>query len=292
MEKPRHKDDFVSLYDLHDPGPYYRGLEPADYRMPEVLSGFLRARGSRIKAARRTSGALKALDMGCGYGAVGTTLRFDVGMRDLFRYHAGHEEEIRGSDAFEADSGFLSARRRPDSPDMTIAGLDIAGHALRYAANIGAIDLYFKDDLIAGAPSDGLKVFLSETDMILESGALAILYEPGFRKSIEVAAPNRPWIVFCPRPDADRGPALAVLEDLEYRIETLLAPMDYRRCLSDMERDQVGKAAEFLGRSGESAIKNGYIQTPILLCRPKDALDISVDDLRGDWRPGTHPTAG
>ena len=50
--EPGHKDDFDRVYDLADPRPYFRGLEPSCYRMPQVLADFLRAAGSRVAAAR------------------------------------------------------------------------------------------------------------------------------------------------------------------------------------------------------------------------------------------------
>ena len=47
-----HKDDFGRVYDLDDPGPYYRGLLSSDYRMPDVLCAFLKRVQQRIAAVR------------------------------------------------------------------------------------------------------------------------------------------------------------------------------------------------------------------------------------------------
>ncbi len=284
MTKPEHKNDFEALYNLRDPGPYYRGLEPADYRMPGVVSGLIRACGERLRAARRQDARpLRLLDIGCGFGAVGTLLRYNIGMRDLFTYHGGHSQADRGPSAWEADKGFLAGKKR-DVPPMEIAGLDIADRALDYAKSIGAIDQVFAENLVANDPSPALIDWLATTDIVMECGALAILYEPGFRRMIEASVPNRPWFLLCPRPDADRTPVVETLNRLGYQVEELLAPTDYRKCLSAREEAEVISVAAKLGREGADAYSGGYLQVPILLFRHQDDCDASVSDLLQGWR--------
>ena len=50
---PKHKNDFGQVYDLEDPSPYFTALQPADYRMPEVLARTLTAIHDQVTAARR-----------------------------------------------------------------------------------------------------------------------------------------------------------------------------------------------------------------------------------------------
>ena len=65
---PRHKDDFVRVYDLDDPRPYFMGLEPVDYRMPQVLASFMRDAAGLLREGRGRDGPLTVLDFACGYG--------------------------------------------------------------------------------------------------------------------------------------------------------------------------------------------------------------------------------
>ena len=67
-DKPARSEDFDALYDLPDPRPYYRGLKPSGYAMPERAADAVRA-----LADGRPS--FQLLDFACGYGAIGLLLR-------------------------------------------------------------------------------------------------------------------------------------------------------------------------------------------------------------------------
>jgi len=70
---PGRSGDFEALYDLPDPRPYYRGLAPSDYAMPERVAAAVGA----LAGARRP---FRLLDLACGYGAVGLLLRTGLAM--------------------------------------------------------------------------------------------------------------------------------------------------------------------------------------------------------------------
>ena len=153
---PQRKNDFGRVYDLDDPGPYFNALKPADYRMPEVLAGALKAIHRAVCAARGEGGTLRVLEFACGYGAVGAVLRHRVSMRELYaRYAERHWQPDDGRASWKADGEYFAATRE-GTQGFEIGGTDIAGNALAYARTMGFVDRAFHEDLIQHPPSEAL----------------------------------------------------------------------------------------------------------------------------------------
>eukprot|EP00752_Nemacystus_decipiens_P000911 g911.t1 len=176
---PAHSQDFDRLYDLLDPRPYFRGLEPSGYRMPQTVAAEVESLRPALLAARGRArdGALHLLDFACGYGTLGLLLRHDLTMDALYRRFAavgleeeGLEEEGLEEDGLAEDPAFFAARRRAGAP-YEIAGLDIAGRAVAYARRVGALDIGFTENVLDAAPSADLCRFLARCDLIVETAA-------------------------------------------------------------------------------------------------------------------------
>ena len=267
---PQHKDDFDRVYDLDDPRPYYQGLRPSDYRMPEYVAAWLRARRDVVAAARGRSGPLRLLDFGCGFGAIGALLRHEIDMPDLYRHYAGAWRPAEGRANWEPDRAAFAARRRQDS-GFEIGGLDLAANALDYARHLGFIDRAFAEDVVTHPPSPALERYLAGVDIVIESGAIGP-FLAGAVEHLLRAVPSRSpsWFLYCPRPDVDWVPLDALWEEAGYETAVCMrAPAPYRKPLSDGERDQILHLSAQFGRRPHEAIAAGYIQVEMKLARPR-----------------------
>lgn len=265
-----HKDDFGQVYDLDDPRPYYQGLRPADYRMPEVVAAWLRAKGPAIAHARGRDARLRVLDFACGYGAIGALLRHDITMQDLYRHYAGGWRRAAGRANWEPDRAAF-ARLLRDEPGYEIGGLDIAPVALEYARHVGFIDAGFAEDLSAGSPGSALRRFLSGTDLVVECGVVGpVLTEAVERLLSATRHTRRPWFLYCPRPDVDWRGLQTLWEEAGYEAEVCVrAPVRYRKPLSDFERGQMLELSGRLGYRPEQVMDSGYLRVEMTLARPR-----------------------
>ena len=283
---PRHKDDFGRVYDLEDPSPYFTALRPSDYRMPEVLADAVKAVHRPVSAARSASGGLRVLDFACGYGTIGALLRHDVSMAEVYDRYA--ERQWRPADArcyWEADAAFFAARREA-SADFEIGGADIAGVALEYAAALGFLDRTFHENLVDHAPSEELTRFLHGVDLVVESGSLGDLLPGAFERILDVCGvAARPWFIYCPRPDVDWAPLIALWAERGYRTESLGAgPIRYRKALASAELADMLRITRALGKPDEAVMRDGYLLVDMTLARPEaDAGNPPIERLRGSY---------
>jgi hypothetical protein len=264
-------DDFGQVYDNVDPRPYYRALQPLDYRMPEIVARFLRD-NLPVLADAFGAGPLRLLDFACGYGAVAALARHDLAMSDLYGLYAG-EAQGRGADAE------FFARARVPSSGFEIAGLDIARNALGYALSCGLIDTGFDDDLLKGPPGTDLEAYLSRTCIIYESGAVLDVLMPALLALIDAAGKARPWLLFAPRRDVDDRPICDGLAARDYGIEPVnRRPIRYRRSIGMRERELHAAKMRALGRDPTLGFDGDYIVLDLRLARPRDAAgDIPLE---------------
>lgn len=275
--------DFDRLYDLDDPGPYFRALQPTDYRMPAVLASALRAFHQPVCAARDAGDVLRLLDFACGYGAVGALLRHDVTMAEICARY-GERQWQPGDERrhWEADAAFFSARRA-QTAGFEIGGVDIAGSALAYAEALGFIDRAFHENLVDRAPGDELVRFLRHVDLVVESGALGGLMPGAFRRILDCAGGLRgPWFLYSLRPDVDATALNGLWASRGYRIENVTAePVRYRKPLGAGEQAEVLRIARALGKPDAAVMQGGYLLVDLTLARPEaDADNPPIDRLR------------
>ena len=281
---PRQGADFWQLYDLEDPGPYYRALGPLDYRMPAVLAAASKALGGPLRSARDAAGGPRLLDFACGYGAVGALLRHDLSMAELCaRYGARRWRPGDGRRYWEADTAFFAARRA-DPAAFEIGGIDVAGAALTYAAAAGFVDRAFHENIVDRAPGEALTRFLEGVDLVVASGAYGAHLPAAFARVLDCCGDaRRPWFLYGPRPDMDWRPLNRLWAERGYRSESLVAgPIRYRRPLGAQERADMLRAARALGHRDEAVFRDGYLLVDVVLARPEaDAGRPPVERLLG-----------
>jgi len=265
---------YDAIYNQPDPRAYFRTLEPLGYRQPEVIAGFLSARGGAI-ARHLGRKRLRILDFACGYGALGAMLRHRIGMQDLYdRY------------ATEAGAGFAEADRRyfadlrDESVAVELGGIDIAEQAVGYAQACSLLDQGGTEHLAEGPPGAALAAFFAETDLIVETGAV-YRFLPACYASLMRSSPKRPWLLFGPRGDVDTLKVADFLTGEGYRLERVSTINRRYRRFSDAEeqRDSEANMAQ-LGHVVAERSREGWFVNPIVLARPEvEAAALPIEQL-------------
>ena len=283
---PTHKDDFDRVYDLEDPSPYFTALRPADYRMPAVLAGTLKAIHRPVATARTTGGVLRLLDFACGYGVIGALLRHSVSLADMYAWYGERQWLPADSRRFwSADAAFLHSRRSRE-PRFEIGGVDIAGIALEYAAAMGFVDTVFHENLVERPPGDALRQFVQGADLVVECGALGDLITTAFERILDCCrGAGRPWFVYCPRPDLDWTGLHALWAARGYHAESLgTTPVRYRKALGAAEQADMSRVIRELGRPESTVTRDGYLLVDMTLARPDAEIgNPLIAELRGRY---------
>ncbi|MEO1192185.1 MAG: hypothetical protein AAFY02_10535 [Pseudomonadota bacterium] len=251
---------FGGLYNLPDPCGYFQALAPLGYRQPDIVAGFLAERGPAIREARGRH-ALRLLDFGCGYGAVGAVLGHRVLMEDIFAHYQGPWQGLA------ADQAFFRARRRAHR-SWDIGGLDIADQAVAYAEACGFLQAGFTENLVETAPGAELLAFYEGCDLVIETGAVYD-HVPACYQSLMAASAKRPWLLFGPRGDGNTAPLWACLEEVGYVIETVSSGYRrYRRYLDPGEQATAEARMRALGHAVGSYSQGDWYCNPLVLARP------------------------
>ena len=259
-----HWTQFDQLYDLPDPRPYFRGVATGDYRMPGLLAGVLEQL-IPIAAARpdRLPGPVRLVDFACGYGAVGLCLRTGATMADLTKRYQGDDGRL-------ADIGYFADRRRDVLPTHLIDGIDIAGSAVDYAKQVGALDNGFAENLLDGSPSAALLESVRTADIIFECGAIGDFLAAAMDGVTKIADVSpRPWLVLCPRPRVDMRTVNDALMRNGYIVETILPGLKYRKAFSDGERAEEIASGLENGLTAEDCMVGEYFRVDLRLAVPQ-----------------------
>lgn len=265
--------DFEQLYDLEDPSPYFAHLADCDYRMPMHVVDWLRNEQTSPSSDRRQARPLKVLDLACGYGFNGLLLCHDLELADVYAHYGSRTWSPADQRSFwDADAAFF-ARVRRRTGSFEVAGLDIASTAVEYSLATGLIDLGFTDDLTAGPASRRLAGYLHGVDLVVESGAIGAVYVEcfsGILDAVDEERPpdDRPWFLYCPRPDVDRRPVEALWRRRGYRSDVCTPPLRYRRPVGRLEAATVIANTVAAGNDPVTAIVDGYLAVEIHLARP------------------------
>lgn len=271
----RQHEDFERVYDLPDPRPYYRALRPLGYRMPAVACGYLERHAARV-AALRGKTRLRLLDFACGYAANGALLLHELRLEQLYGFY---ESDAKGEPAAD-DTRFFAARRRAERA-FELGGLDVAATALAYARQCGLLHEAFAENLLEAPPSEALRHFLEETDIVLETGGIGDLLAPCFARLLDCAGQSRPWFLYSPRGNIDEAPLETLFAERRYRLETCSGkPFRYRRMMNPREEAEVTAAARRHGKDPAAHFRDGWFVNPLRLARPEeDAAALPVREI-------------
>ncbi|MFD0142643.1 MULTISPECIES: hypothetical protein [unclassified Streptomyces] len=174
------KARFEDIYDQPDPRAYFRRLAPLEYEIPQRAQGAFRR-----AAAERDGGTV--LDLCCSYGINAALLNHDVTLAELYaRYTDPAVSGLTAAELAVEDKGFYASRRHADA--VPVAGLDVAGSALRYAREVGLLDDAFAENLEGGAaPSTRLRAAMADVGLITLTGGGSYLTRRTFAALLEWA---------------------------------------------------------------------------------------------------------
>lgn len=273
------KADFGAIYNQPDPRAYFRTLEPYDYMIPQYGADAF----SRLLAARTTVGGGRptVLDVCCSYGIVGTLLRTDLSIGDLYEHYRSPRTGAPSADDLAAVDRALLAEHAATSAPRVI-GLDVAPNAVEYAVQVGAMDAGFTDNLERDESSPLLVDLLGDVDLITTTGGVGYVTERTFEKLLRSCPPTAWVATFCLR-TYDYDPIVATLDKHGLRTERLSRTFRQRRFTDDTERRwAISRVAE-RGLDPKGREDSGYYHADLFVSRPEaDAAAQSVDDLLAD----------
>ena len=184
------KIDLSAIYDRPDPRPYYQTLVNLDYQIPAVAEANFCA---TINARRQSRGSKRVtlLDVGSSYGVNAAILKHKVDLLDLFRLYSRETTKSLSRSELVARDRKLFAELRTDR-EIKMVGLDVAGEALDYAAEVGIIDAGLATNLELRPPPIEDKELLAGIDIVISTGAIGYVGVPTFSRILDCAE-SSPW---------------------------------------------------------------------------------------------------
>ena len=116
------KTDFGAIYDQADPRAYFRRLQPYKYVIPQYGAD---AFSNLLDTVHRGGRPPNVLDVASSYGIVGTLLRTDLRLTDLYKHYTAAPTVTHSPDVLrETDRRLLADHRISTAP--RVVGLDVA----------------------------------------------------------------------------------------------------------------------------------------------------------------------
>jgi hypothetical protein len=164
------KSRFDDIYNRPDPRTYFRLLAPLEYEIPHHAQPvFRQAAAERAALDDGHPHRPAVLDVCCSYGINAALLNHDVTLAEMYeRYTSPECQTVSTAELAAQDKEFYAERRRPDA--VPVFGLDVSAPAVRYALEVGLLDVAFTDDLEQGPPSPRLRRALAEVGLITLTG--------------------------------------------------------------------------------------------------------------------------
>jgi hypothetical protein len=164
------KSRFDDIYNRPDPRTYFRRLAPLEYEIPHHAQPvFRQAAAERAALDDGHPHRPAVLDVCCSYGVNAALLNHDVTLAEMYeRYTSPECQTVSTAELAAQDKEFYAERRRPDA--VPVFGLDVSAPAVRYALEVGLLDVAFTDDLEQGPPSPRLRRALAEVGLITLTG--------------------------------------------------------------------------------------------------------------------------
>ncbi|MGH3357587.1 MAG: hypothetical protein ACRDO7_02210 [Nocardioidaceae bacterium] len=277
-DPPLQKADFGAIYNQADPRAYFQTLAPYDYVIPQYgAEAFARLLREHIAPGRRAT----VLDVCCSYGVVGTLLRTDLGIGDLYEhYRSPATADLTTEQLTEVDRRLLLDHAVPSAP--RVVGLDVAPNAVDYAVSVGAMDSGVTDNLEVTAPSRELADLLRDVDLITTTGGVGYVTERTFEHLLQ-SCPSSAWVAaFCLR-TYDYGPIAATMDKHGLRTERVARTFRQRRFTDDSEQRWATSRVVERGLDPEGKESTGYYHADLYLSRPEtDVGAPSADRLLAD----------
>lgn len=260
------KADFGAIYDQPDPRSYFATLGPFGYAIPQHGADlYAQILGERAETHGRRP---RIVDVCCSYGVVGMLLKTDLRMNDLYAHYGGPAtSSLTSEELTTADKRLLEKRALPDAPH--VIGLDVAGNAVDYAVETGALDAGATENLETDGPSDDFAAQLAEVDLITTTGGVGYVSEKTFDRLLD-ATPDTAWVgAFCLR-SYDYSPIEKCLDAHGLQTERVDATFPQRRFTGPEEQEWAFAEVRARGHDPAGKETDGFHHAEFFLSRPAD----------------------
>lgn len=267
------KTNFGAIYDQRDPRAYFSTLRPYEYVIPQHGADAF----SRLIEARAPH-PCTVLDLCCSYGIVGTLLRTDLRLDDLYAHYAAMESRP-AEDLRRADRTLIADHRREPAP--RVIGLDVAPNAVAYGVDIAAMDAGVTDNLETGPPSDRLAELLADVDIIATTGGVGYVTEKTFDRLLR-SCRETVWVASLCLRTYDYTPIADTLAAHGLRTERMSRTFRQRRFTGDDEREWATSRVVERGLDPAGKESDGWYHANLFLSRPEGDIGVPVDELLAD----------
>ncbi|WP_313904219.1 hypothetical protein [Rhizobium leguminosarum] len=191
------KHDFSAAYNQRWPHAYFRAHLSLDYVIPDRAKPvFERILAEYRRVRNRTN--LKIIDIGCSYGINAALLRTNLSLDDLYAAYLEPCGSLSRLDLMEHLAFF---RNRGLRYDTQFVGLDTSLRAVRYALDVGLLQVGISADLEDRELSIRESCDIAGADIIISTGCVGYVTARTFARVYKATAASRPWVVsFAMRP--------------------------------------------------------------------------------------------
>jgi len=266
------KTDFGAIYDQPDPRAYFATLGPFGYTIPQHGADAF----SRLLAARQQR-PRTVLDLCCSYGIVGTLLRTDLRLDDLYAHYTDPAVASLPAEKLQrVDREWIAEHRRQPTP--RVVGLDVAPHAVAYGVEVGAMDAGVTDNLEDEPPSDRLAELLVDVDLITTTGGVGYVTEKTFDRLLRSCRAGV-WVASLCLRTYDYAPIAESLASHGLRTERMSHTFRQRRFTNDEERTWAMSRVAERGLDPTGKESTGWYHADLYLSRPETESGPPVDEL-------------
>ena len=106
-----------------------------------------------------------------------------------------------------------------------------------------------------------------------------------FARILDADEENRPWFIYCPRPDVDWRSIADLWRERGYRAENLsTVPTRYRKPLGDFERQDMLRITRSMDKPDQAVMRDDYLLVNLTLARHvQDVEALPVEQLQDQY---------
>jgi hypothetical protein len=224
---------------------------------------------------------IRVADLCCSYGINAALLNHRLDLGDLYRrYRAAELKSLDRDVLIDLDRRYFADVRTATS--VSVCGIDIAEHAVRYALEIGLLTDGFVEDLEASDPSEGLRASLAATHLITVTGGVGYITENTFARVLD-AVDEPPWVAAFVLRVVPYEPFVDALAERGLTTEKYPATFPQRRFADEDERRYTLDELEHAGVDPRGKESTGYYHADLFVSRPaEEAAELPLEQLIGD----------
>ncbi|MES0213358.1 hypothetical protein NKJ93_30425 [Mesorhizobium sp. M0028] len=259
------KYDFTVAYNRRWPHAYFRAHLALDYIIPDRAKPVFEKIFADYRRVRNKT-KIKIIDIGCSYGINAALLRTDLNLDDLYAAYLRPGGSLSRRDEIEHRAFFHNHGLRDD---IQFAGVDPSFRAVRYARDLGLLDVGITADLEARDLTDKERCALADADIVISTGCVGYATERTFAHVYKASAASRPWVAaFAMHPFSYENIAAALRGfGLETRLVNRFRQRQ-RRFSAPTERQAILTTMSKLGMEDRLERTTGYIYASCYISAP------------------------